>query len=123
MRSRQPGPETDGDKGSEDKSLTMGKAIGRMGTATNLGYMGRGLMKALAHFQMHHARANGFTRIDLGTMSHAVLHVWSNPPAPWKAEVLSRITLEELDKDEYAETLEFFAKCTKWVKADVRVTL
>lgn len=76
-----------------------GIILGRRGTATLDGYQGKGHMKTLSHFLIHQARADGFKEIEMHAQSHAVFHVWTNPPSPYRTEVKFKTTLDEFEME------------------------
>ncbi|ORY55671.1 uncharacterized protein BCR38DRAFT_452093 [Pseudomassariella vexata] len=75
---------------SVDRSIEKkrGENLSRGGTMTRPPYEGRGLMKALAHFLMKDAAAKGWKRIEMGSANEKVTTVWTNPPAPFRCEVV-----------------------------------
>lgn len=67
----------------------LGKVLKRSGTHTRGDHISKGLAKALAHFVMRDAAAKGFQGILIHTGSVGVHGIWENPPAPFKAHVVS----------------------------------
>ncbi|KAK8050991.1 hypothetical protein PG993_002376 [Apiospora rasikravindrae] len=63
----------------------------RNATATKLDEGGKGLMRHLAHRIMRQAAENGFRGMQIEGYHDSVTAVWSNPPAPFKGEIVSRI--------------------------------
>lgn len=61
----------------------------RAATATRRDYERKGLMGALARFQMRQAANEGFRAINIESASNGVKHVWMNPPNPFWAELVS----------------------------------
>ncbi|KAI8623382.1 hypothetical protein F5Y19DRAFT_468541 [Xylariaceae sp. FL1651] len=80
---------------SEVEELKKGEVLVRSGTATRRDYLGHGLMKSLSHFVMHDAHARGFKKIEILVLHDAVSKVWSNPPAPYTAEVVAQTDIRE----------------------------
>ncbi|PGH05339.1 hypothetical protein GX51_03060 [Blastomyces parvus] len=72
-----------------------GQIIQRNSTATREDYNGMGLMKSLAHWLMRELAGKGYKGIKIEGFSDAVFHVWTQPPQPYKAEVLSQINLKD----------------------------
>jgi hypothetical protein len=100
-----------------------GEVIGRNGTATADGYTGKGLMKALAHFMMHEANANGYKKISIDNTSVAVHHVYSNPPAPYSANVLIEYHAQDHEVDVDGKKIKVFEKCNGVFRGTVHVYL
>lgn len=71
------------------QATEAGQVVFRNATATRRDHEGKGTMKALAHHIMNDAAKRGYRGIQIETISDAVSHVWGNPPAPYKAEVVS----------------------------------
>ncbi|EON97316.1 hypothetical protein UCRPA7_7141 [Phaeoacremonium minimum UCRPA7] len=80
------------------KAKNPGEVLQRCGTSTRADYEGQGIMKALAHFLMYEMAARGYRGIQIETSSDKAHRVWMNPPAPFKASLIS-----ELDSQEYEE--------------------
>lgn len=100
------------------KPTAPGQVLMRNGTATRGDYEGRGLMGALARYQMHEAKARGYRGIQIEGLSDAVEHVWMNPPPPYAADMvvkLHSLTYEEKDEKTGELTKPF-------VPADVAMT-
>ena len=82
------------------QATEAGQVLFRNATSTRRDHEGKGLMKILAHYLMHKSAKEDFRGIQIETISDAVAHVWSNPPAPYSGEIVSSIdsaTYEELD--------------------------
>jgi len=73
----------------------------RNATSSRQDYEGLGLMGRLARFLMREAAAKGYRLINIEAAHDAVAHVWLNPPAPFKGELIS-----VLDPTEYEEENE-----------------
>lgn len=67
-----------------------GQVIFRNGTATKANEGGRGFMRVLARYMMRKAAAEGFRGIQIVCLHDAVNRVWSRPPEPFEAAVISR---------------------------------
>ncbi|KAK3936424.1 hypothetical protein QBC46DRAFT_31105 [Diplogelasinospora grovesii] len=78
------------------KAKAAGEVLMRSGTATRADYEGRGLTKTLAHWLMHEAAGMGYRGIQVECAHPAVHKTWINPPAPFKAQLIS-----ELDSNTY----------------------
>ena len=79
-----------------------GEVLFRNATSTRREYEGKGIMKALAQYMMRKTAAEGFRGIQIECLSDAVTHVWSNPPPPFRGEVVSEFhttTYEEKDEN------------------------
>ncbi|KAF7587964.1 hypothetical protein BBP40_006472 [Aspergillus hancockii] len=61
----------------------------RNGTSTRADYEGFGLMKKMAHWLMGEAARMGFKGIEIPCFHDAVIGVWENPPAPFRAEIVA----------------------------------
>ncbi|EER36861.1 conserved hypothetical protein [Histoplasma capsulatum H143] len=94
----------------EDPSAP-GQILRRNSTATRADYMGLGLMKMLSHHLMNEAAGKGFREIKIETFSDAVFRVWTNPPSPYKAEVVCELNLKEFagEVEVFGQTLPFEA--------------
>ncbi|KAK6812162.1 hypothetical protein RU639_011961 [Aspergillus parasiticus] len=74
----------------------------RNGTSTRADYEGYGLMKRMAHWLMRDAARKGFKGIEIPCFHDAVIGVWSNPPAPFRGEIVAQLNIkdqEEVDED------------------------
>ncbi|KAE8378687.1 hypothetical protein BDV26DRAFT_184015 [Aspergillus bertholletiae] len=74
----------------------------RNGTSTKADYEGHGLMKRAAHWLMHESVSKGFKGIEIPCFHDAVIGVWSNPPAPFRGEIVAQLNIkdqEEIDGD------------------------
>ena len=96
---------------AKPEELKAGEVLQRTGTATADGYMGMGLMKATAHFLMHEAKSKGFKQIRLGALSPAVFHVWTNPPAPYRAEATEKLDYRAHETIVNGEKVKLFENC------------
>ncbi|KAK7927407.1 hypothetical protein PG985_004405 [Apiospora marii] len=63
----------------------------RNSTVTKLDEGGKGLMAHLARYMMRRAAEQGFRGIQIEAFHDAVTAVWSNPPPPFKGQIVSRL--------------------------------
>ncbi|KAL5342691.1 hypothetical protein BJX70DRAFT_269168 [Aspergillus crustosus] len=75
------------------------EVLSRMGTATRADYMHIGITKTMAHWLMWDAAERGFRGIGIECFHDAVHHIWTNPPAPFKADLIAKITVDEYEKE------------------------
>jgi hypothetical protein len=54
-------------------------------------------MKNSSYFLMRSAAAMGFRAIEIPTSHDAVSHVWTHPPAPFKATVIAKFNTADTD--------------------------
>ncbi|KAJ5226409.1 hypothetical protein N7468_007634 [Penicillium chermesinum] len=88
------------------KATAPGQVLKRNSTSTLKSHEGRGLMRQAAEEMMRRAAAQGFRGIQIETISAAVEKVWSNPPPPFKGNVVARFhTLTYEEKAESGETI------------------
>ncbi|PNY28311.1 Uncharacterized protein TCAP_01772 [Tolypocladium capitatum] len=86
-----------------------GEVLFRNATSTRHDHEGKGIMKALAQHMMRTAAAEGFRGIQIECLADAVKHVWSNPPPPFRGEVVSEFhTMTYEDEDADGETVHPF---------------
>lgn len=52
-------------------------------------------MGALARYMMRTAAARGFRGVSIDCMNDAVTHVWANPPAPFRGEIIAQFRTED----------------------------
>ncbi|KAH8674158.1 hypothetical protein BX600DRAFT_457126 [Xylariales sp. PMI_506] len=74
-----------------------GQVLFRNATATKVGEEGKGFMKALAYHLMRESAKEGFRAIAIDCAHAAVAKVWSNPPAPFKADVVTQFNTFDLE--------------------------
>lgn len=89
------------------EATAAGQVILRNGTNTRADYQGKGLMKALAHYMMLDAAEKGWQGLRIECAADAVTHVWTNPPAPFKSQIVSELdtwTYEETDQETRQKT-------------------
>ena len=77
----------------------------RNSTSTRPDYEGQKLMKKMAHYMMRDVAAKGWRGIQIEAFNEAVIHVWANPPSPFKGEIVS-----ETDAWNFAEETEYGEK-------------
>jgi hypothetical protein len=79
-----------GDKRDPDtwKAKAEGELLLRNATSTRHDYEGKGLMRKMAEYMMRVTAAKGFRAIQIETLSDGVCKVWSEPPPPFKAEIV-----------------------------------
>ncbi|KAK2750744.1 hypothetical protein FQN57_002817 [Myotisia sp. PD_48] len=78
----------------------LAQVLKRNGTSTRRDYVGFGIMKHLAHRVMHEAARRGFQGIQIACMHDAVIHVWMNPPSPFKAQMLVDLNFKDFEEEE-----------------------
>lgn len=71
----------------------------RNATSTRHDAEGKGIMKKLAQFLMRYAAEQGFRAIQIECFADAVHKVWSQPPPPFKATVVSTFDCETYLED------------------------
>lgn len=83
------------DPGSWREPGARNRLLMRNATSTRREYEGRGLMAALARHLMATAAARGFRTANIECLSDAVTHVWADPPAPFRGEVVAQFRSED----------------------------
>ncbi|KAK8127853.1 hypothetical protein PG984_008961 [Apiospora sp. TS-2023a] len=73
------------------KPTAPGQVLMRNATATKLDEGGKGLMSHLARHIMRRAADQGFRGIQIEAYNDRVTWVWSNPPPPFKGEIVSSL--------------------------------
>ncbi|UNI16847.1 hypothetical protein JDV02_003243 [Purpureocillium takamizusanense] len=81
------------------KAKGPGEVLFRNATSTRHEYEGKGIMGALARHMMREMAGKGFRGIQIECAADAVTHVWSNPPAPFKGEVVSEFDMERYEEE------------------------
>ncbi|KAL3953961.1 hypothetical protein ACCO45_011917 [Purpureocillium lilacinum] len=84
------------------KAKAPGEVLFRNATSTRHDYEGMGIMGITARYMMREMAKQGFRGIQIECAADAVNYVWSNPPAPFKGEVVSDFdmgTYEEEGED------------------------
>lgn len=71
----------------------------RNATSTRHDYEGKHLMGSLARFLMREAKLMGYKGIQIECAHNAVTHVWCNPPAPFKGELITQIDMGTFEKE------------------------
>jgi hypothetical protein len=94
----------------------------RGGTSTRANYEGLGLMKTLAQWVMHEAARTGFRGIQIECLHGNVTKIWSNPPPPFKAELVSMLDLGTFEEVVDGQVIKPFAP-SKQVCTKIYVTL
>jgi hypothetical protein len=56
-------------------------------------------MTKLARWQMHEAAHQGFRAIRIECFHDAVNHVWTNPPEPYQATVVSSLNVKGMEEE------------------------
>lgn len=72
----------------------------RNATSTRHDAEGKGIMKSLAQFLMLYAAEQGFRGIQIECLADAVTKVWSTPPAPFKATIVSDFSCGDYYEEE-----------------------
>jgi hypothetical protein len=88
------------------KATGPGQVLFRSGTGTKPGEEGKGFMKALAWRIMRRAAEQGYRGIHIQAGHDAVIHVWSRPPSPFKAEVVAKCNGVGDEDDEYRQAFQ-----------------
>ncbi|KAE8150755.1 hypothetical protein BDV25DRAFT_153810 [Aspergillus avenaceus] len=110
-----------------DESDSRGKiddhtgVLMRNGTSTRADYEGFGLMKRTAHWLMGEAKALGFKGVEIPCFHDAVIRTWSNPPSPFKGEVVASLNVKDFVVDE--GTTEVACSSVDQALARIYVTL
>ena len=81
------------------KAIEPKQVLMRNATSTRHDAEGKGVMKALAQFLMRYAHEQGFRAIQIETLSDAVAAVWSKPPPPCKATIVSSFETGDYQED------------------------
>lgn len=84
------------------EATAPGQVLLRNATSTKPGEEGKGFMKTLARYMMRKAAEEGFRAIQIECAHDAVIHVWSNPPSPFKGHRISELncwTYEATNED------------------------
>lgn len=76
-----------------------GEVLSRNGTSTRADYGGHGIMKKMAHWLMQEAAHQGFRGIRIECFHDAVHHVWTNPPEPYQATVVSILNVKDIEEE------------------------
>ncbi|KAH8680772.1 hypothetical protein BX600DRAFT_428754 [Xylariales sp. PMI_506] len=94
-----------------------GQVLFRNATSTRAEYEGEKLMKLQAQYMMRKSAEEGFRGIQIECAHPAVTSVWSNPPAPFKGEIVAQFNT--LTHEEVSEQGE---KSHPFKPADVNLT-
>lgn len=110
--------ETQDSRGDAWKPKEAGQVLLRNATSTRHDYEGEHLMGNLARFLMREAKLNGYMAIQIECAHDAVNHVWTHPPSPFKAELITKVDMATYEQ----EGQKIFAP-SKQVCTKVYVTL
>ncbi|KKY31166.1 hypothetical protein UCDDA912_g08889 [Diaporthe ampelina] len=86
-----------------------GQILMRNATSTRHEYEGRGIMGALARYLMRDAAAKGYKAINIECLNDAVTHVWSEPPSPFRGEIIAGFRSEAYEEDQDGDKVNPFA--------------
>ena len=86
-------------RGDTWKPTKLGQVLMRNATSTRVDYEGEHLMGNLARFMMREAKLKGYTGIQIECAHDAVTHVWTHPPPPFKAEVISKLDMATYEEE------------------------
>ncbi|KAK0745610.1 hypothetical protein B0T18DRAFT_325907 [Schizothecium vesticola] len=103
-----------GDKRDPDswKPRGYGEVVRRGGTATRQDYAGFGLAKGMAHWHLWEMKGRGFSGYQITTAHPGLSRVFLNPPAPFRAELVSRAGIGEVEVEDGEEgVVRPFGKC------------
>jgi hypothetical protein len=104
------------------KPKVRGEVLFRCGTSTRRDYEGNGLAKSLAHHEMYHVATLGWKAIEIQTANDGVYHIWTNPPPPFKAELILKVSTADLEGEVDGKMVKPYPHCHKeW--ATIYVTL
>ena len=86
--------------GASWQPKALGEVLMRNATSTRHDYEGKGLMRKLAQYLMRTSADKGFRGIQIESLSDGVCKVWSNPPAPFKGEIVSEFHMQTFEQDD-----------------------
>ncbi|PGH03837.1 hypothetical protein GX51_03825 [Blastomyces parvus] len=89
------------------RATARGEVLQRNSTCTRADYERLGLMKGLAHWVMREAAGRGYRRIEIDPMHDAVVHVWMNPPPPFRAAKVCEVSIREFGEVVGGEVVRF----------------
>ncbi|KAL2831586.1 hypothetical protein BJY01DRAFT_226598 [Aspergillus pseudoustus] len=102
---------------ARDKSTWEAKGprelLKRMGTATRVDYMNVGITKTMAHWLMFDAAGKGFRGINIECYHDAVRHIWTNPPEPFRADLVAVFGVDEYEVEKDGEVLKPYGHVTQ----------
>lgn len=75
-----------------------GRVLQRNATATREDYMGYGLMKKLAHWDIREAGRCGWTGVVIECFHDAVTETWMNPPDGFKAQNICEVNIKDMEE-------------------------
>jgi len=87
-------------RGGSWKPTAEKQVLMRNATSTRHDVEGKGVMKKLAQFLMRYAAEQGFRGIQIECLADAVTRVWSNPPPPFKATIVSEFSCDDYYENE-----------------------
>ncbi|KAL4876763.1 hypothetical protein BJY04DRAFT_199426 [Aspergillus karnatakaensis] len=87
--------------------------LNRMGTSTREDYTHLGITKKMAQWLMWDAAEKGFRAINIECFHDAVHHIWTNPPAPFRAELVAIVRADEYEAEEDGKTVRPYAHVTQ----------
>ncbi|KAJ6444996.1 retrovirus polyprotein [Purpureocillium lavendulum] len=89
----------DGRDAAAWEATRRGEVLFRNATSTRHDYEGQGIMGVTARHMMRDTARRGFRGIQIECAADAVTYVWSNPPAPFKGEVVSEFDMATYEED------------------------
>jgi hypothetical protein len=95
---------------------TRGEILMRNATSTRHEYEGKGLMGALARYLMRDAAAKGYKAASIECFNDAVTHVWSEPPSPFRGEVICSFRTDEYEEERDGKKVKPFASANAIAK-------
>lgn len=93
-----------------------GEILMRNATSTRREYEGKGIMGALARYLMRDAAARGYKSVNIECFSDAVTHVWSQPPSPFKGQVIASFRTDEYEEEQDGKKVKPFASANAIAK-------
>jgi hypothetical protein len=93
-----------------------GEILMRNGTSTRHEYEGKGVMGSLARYLMRDAAAKGYKAVNIECFNDAVTHVWSEPPSPFKGEIISSFRTDEHEEYQDGDKVKPFASANDIAK-------
>ncbi|KAG8157712.1 hypothetical protein KVR01_012374 [Diaporthe batatas] len=93
-----------------------GEILMRNATSTRYEYEGKGIMGALARHLMRDAAARGYKAVNIECFNDAVTHVWSEPPSPFKGEVVASFRTDEYEEEHDGKKVKPFASANAIAK-------
>lgn len=93
-----------------------GEILMRNATSTRHEYEGKGVMGALARYLMRDAAGRGYKAINIECFNDAVTHVWSEPPSPFKGEIIASFRTDEYEEEHDGKKVKPFASANAIAK-------